>query len=62
MSEKTKITVQDVMASAFQALLRGDTAERDVLCAMVEKEFAETGAEFLTTDHEISFSPKTRAG
>lgn len=36
-TDQTTLTVQDCMAGAFQALLRGDTAERDRLCAMVER-------------------------
>ena len=39
MSDETTITVQDCLAGAFQALLRGDTAERDRLCAMAERAF-----------------------
>jgi hypothetical protein len=34
---KTTITVEDCLKGAFQALLRGDTADRDRLCAMAEK-------------------------
>lgn len=37
--KETVLTVQDCMAGAFQALLRGDTAERDKLCAMAERAF-----------------------
>lgn len=37
--EETALTVEDCMAAAFQALLRGDTAERDQLCAMAERAF-----------------------
>lgn len=40
MSDKTELTVQDCMAGAFQALLRGDTAERDRLCALTERALA----------------------
>lgn len=39
MSNKTDITVQDCLAGAFQALLKGDTHQRDVLCAMAERAF-----------------------
>ena len=39
MSDKTVLTVQDCLAGAFQALLRGDLAERDKLCAMAERAF-----------------------
>ncbi len=38
-TEKTELTVQDCLAAAFQALLRGDYAERDKLCAMAERAF-----------------------
>lgn len=37
MSDKTESTVKNCMVAAFQALLRGDIAERDRLCAMVER-------------------------
>jgi len=37
MSDETKLTVKDCMQAAFQALLNGDLAERDRLCAMIEK-------------------------
>lgn len=37
MSDKTTITVEDCLKGAFQALLKGDTHQRDVLCAMAEK-------------------------
>lgn len=39
MSNKTDITLQDCLAGAFQALLRGDTNERDKLCALAERAF-----------------------
>ena len=39
MSEKTELTVGDCMAGAFQALLRGDTAERDRLVALAQRAF-----------------------
>ena len=37
--EETTLTVQDCLAGAFQAILRGDTAERDKLCALAERTF-----------------------
>lgn len=40
MSDETRFTLQDCVAGAFQALLRGDTAERDRLCAIAEGAFA----------------------
>lgn len=36
-AKKSDFTVHDCLAGAFQALLRGDTHQRDVLCAMAEK-------------------------
>lgn len=47
LSDKTELTVQDCMAAAFQAILRGDTAERDRLCAMAERAFQKNGGESL---------------
>ena len=44
MSEKTDITVKDCLAGAFQALLKGDTHQRDVLCAMAERAFDGKGS------------------
>ena len=40
MTEKTITTLQDCLAGAFQALLMGDSDERDKLCAMAERTFA----------------------
>ena len=37
MADKTTLTVEDCMKAAFQALLRGDTDQRDKLCALVER-------------------------
>lgn len=51
MSKKTDITIQDCLAGAFQALLRGDTAERDQLCALAERAFA--GRESLPADTSV---------
>lgn len=39
MSEKYELTVQDCIAGAFQALLRGDLAECDRLCALAQRAF-----------------------
>lgn len=36
-ANKTDFTVKDCLAGAWQALLCGDTKQRDVLCAMAEK-------------------------
>lgn len=36
MSNKTDITIKDCMVGAFQALLNGDTDERDRLCNLAE--------------------------
>ena len=43
MTQKTTLTIQDCMASAFQSLLRGDTNTRDKMCAMLERTFAAHG-------------------
>lgn len=56
MSDETKITVQDCLAGAFQALLRGDTHQRDVLCAMAEKAFHVTGESSLPGDTVIEIN------
>ena len=40
MTTKTELTGQDCMAGAFQALMRGDLAERDRLCALARRAFA----------------------
>ena len=39
MTQETDLTINDCLASAFQALLRGDLEERDKLCAMAERAF-----------------------
>jgi hypothetical protein len=43
MSERTEITLEDLLRAAWAALLRGDLEERDRLCAQAEKIFAEHG-------------------
>ena len=40
MTEKTNLTVQDCLAGAVQALLRGDLTERDRLCALADRAMA----------------------
>ncbi len=57
MAEKTEITVQDCMQGAWQALLRGDTDERDKLCALAERAFA--GKQTVPLDTPVPFNPKT---
>lgn len=37
--DTTEITVQDCLRGAWQALLMGNTADRDKLCAMAERAF-----------------------
>lgn len=51
MSEKTELTVQDCLTGAFQALLRGDTAERDRLCALAERAFV--GKDTISVDTPV---------
>lgn len=53
MTDRTEITIQDLLAGAFQALLRGDTAERDKLCAMATKTFEAHGNVDLAGDTPI---------
>lgn len=43
MSDETTLTIQDTLAGAFQALLRGDIASRDKLCALAERTFQAHG-------------------
>lgn len=51
MSEKTELTVQDCMAGAFQALLRGDLTERDRLVALAQRAFR--GNEVIPADTPV---------
>ena len=44
MASKTEITVQDCLRGAWQALLKGDTDTRDILCAMAERAFDGPGS------------------
>lgn len=50
-AEKTVLTVGDYMAGAFQALLRGDLAERDRLCALAMTAFG--GQESIAGDTPV---------
>lgn len=59
MAEETKITLEDCLAGAFQALLRGDTKSRDTLCAMAEKAFSVTGQTSLPGDTVIQINRPT---
>jgi hypothetical protein len=43
-AETTTFTVEDCLAAAFQALLRGDLAERDRLCALATTAFGDQQA------------------
>ena len=52
-TEKTDLTVRDCLAGAFQALLRGDTAGRDTLCAMAERAFQKHGNQPLSEDTPV---------
>jgi len=51
MSEKTKLTVDDCLRAAFQAILKGDTKTRDDLCNLAEKSF--NGHDVVTGDTEV---------
>lgn len=51
--DETTITLQDTLAGAFQALLRGDTGERDKLCALAERTFQAHGNIDLAGDTTI---------
>ena len=43
MAKETKITIEDTMRATFAAILNNDYAERDKLCAMMERTFQEHG-------------------
>lgn len=51
--EKTTITLEDTLAAAFQAILRGDTVDRDKLCSMAERTFIDNGNQSLSGDTPI---------
>lgn len=51
MSNKTKITVQDCIQGAWQALLKGDLEGRDRLCAMAERAFE--GQDEVAADKDV---------
>jgi hypothetical protein len=53
-AKKTEITLQDCLAGAFQALLRGDTAERDRLCALAERAFQSSTQDALPADSVVT--------
>lgn len=55
-ASKTDITMQDLLAGAFQAILRGDTGERDRLCAQAEKAFGDR--ESVPFDEVVSLEPR----
>ncbi len=50
----TKITIDDCMKAAFQALLRGDTAERDRLCHAAATAFC--GRESVPADTPVDLA------
>jgi hypothetical protein len=52
MSDETIITVKDLLQSAFNALLVGDLAERDRLCAVLERAWPE-GTQSIPNDTPI---------
>lgn len=57
MTDGTSITVGDCLQAAFQALLRGDVVERDILCAMAERAF-KNGEQMIHIDTPIPLGPK----
>jgi len=59
MTNRDDITIHDCLAGAFQALLRGDTGQRDVLCAMAEREFQRQGSQSLPADTVIQLKDCT---
>lgn len=58
MASETKITAEDCLKGAFAALLRGDTAERDRLCALAERSFR-LGETEVPADRDV-FAAKTK--
>jgi hypothetical protein len=52
-ASETDITVQDCLQGAFAALLRGDTTERDRLCAMASTAFDGAGSVPLDTPIKV---------
>ena len=60
MSDETDITIKDALSGAFQALLRGDTGTRDVLCALAERTFQENGNADLPGDTVINLKNATK--
>jgi hypothetical protein len=52
MTDETIITVRDLLQAAFNALLRDDLAERDRLCAVLERMWPK-GAEEIPNDTPI---------
>lgn len=61
MAEKTDITVEDCLRGAFAALLRGDTDERDRLCAMAERAFPDS-QESIPGDTPVPIGPSACNG
>ena len=51
--KQADFNLQDCLAGAFQALLRGDTVERDKLCALAERAFETTGKDVLPGDTSV---------
>ena len=53
MNKKTTITLDDCMKGAFQALLRGDTETRDILCETMNRALDETGENSLPKNMDM---------
>lgn len=51
-NKENEITVKDCLAGAFQALLRGDTKERDRLCQLAQMGF-DNGHDWVDGDKPI---------
>lgn len=51
-ANKTTITVEDCLRGAFAALLKGDTATRDQLCALAERA-ARPGETEIPADRDV---------
>lgn len=50
---KDEINIGDSMAAAFQAILRGDYAARDIICAQMERTFEAKESQELPSETPI---------
>jgi hypothetical protein len=60
MATKTDITMHGLLAGAFHALVRGDTAERERLCAQAQKASGAARASLSTNWSGLGLCSKTR--